>query len=447
MGRIIACILAGCALGLFACGRQSSTESTGPSKILIIGVDGGEWRILDPLIDSGRTPTIKALVENGAKGSLRTLEPCVSPAIWTTVATGKLPPEHGILGFEGVPGQTMKTLPTSQMRKTKAMWNIIGEAGKKVGVVSWWATWPAETVNGFMVTDRVTYSRMEATIEKEATTRYDTYPDTLILEIGSFVQRPNDIGNDEVRRFMDLSDDEIQEHIKNTDYRMGRFLPEFKYAYQSDKSTALIGEYLLRKEMPDLFGIFFAGVDVTSHLFWHFMEPQYFQDSDISETDITRFNKVIEEEYVYADELVQRILEIIDDSYTVIVVSDHGFGATGRLPWSGGHARITPGAPIAPDGILVMKGNNIRRGVKVKDPHVSDILPTILYLMDLPIARDMPGRVLTEAIAQEYVQDHPIAYVDTYDEEGWRDGNETMISDPQRDKELLEKLRSLGYIK
>ena len=156
-----------------SCQRQELIE-TEDTKVLLIGVDGATWKIIDRLLASGELPTLQYLIDRGVRAPLTTLEPTLSPAIWTTIATGKLPDRHGILGFDGVPGLTMKTLPTSQMRKTKAVWNMVSDVEKTVGFINWWCSWPSEKVNGFIVSDRATYNRMEASIKKRSynTIRY-----------------------------------------------------------------------------------------------------------------------------------------------------------------------------------------------------------------------------------------------------------------------------------
>ncbi len=426
--------------------KNNTTLEGDFSKVLIIGIDGAEWKILDELLENGQVPTFLSLIKEGVRGPLGTIEPCLSPAIWTTIATGKLPSQHGILGFDGIPGENMTKLPISLMRKTKAIWNIISDAEKQVGMVNWWVTWPAETVNGFIVSDRVTYSRMEAAIQKESITEYDTYPNQLIKEIKKFIEKPNDIKIDVIKRFMKLSANVANELLNSSDYEMGHFFPEFKYSYQSDISTLKIGEYLLREKLPDFFGIFFSGIDTVSHLYWHFMDPEHFKNLNISLKDIYRYGSVIHNYYIFMDEAVNRIQNSIDDNYTIILVSDHGFGPTGFLPWSGGHGRITKGAPIAPDGILIMTGKNIRRGAKLKNAKVFDILPTCLYLMGLPVAMDLQGKVLKYAISKKFLRKNPVKFIETYDDKNSKKKKDVSIRDTQREEEILEKLRSLGYI-
>jgi hypothetical protein len=96
----------------------------------------------------------------------------------------------------------------------------------------------------------------------------------------------------------------------------------------------------------------------------------------------------------------------------------------------------------APEGILAIWGEGIQRG-KIEDANIFDIIPTILYLMDLPVAKDMDGKILTSAIIPGLVKKKPVEYIDTYDIEQSR-VSEPLIS--PADEEIKDKLRSLGYI-
>src|ERR1039457_5804003 len=104
-----------------------------PAPLLVVGWDGGDWKLLDPLMQRGLLPNLSALVARGRTWNLETVNPMISPLIWTTRA--RLP----ISGWS---------------RKVPAIWNVASAKGLKVGVVGWWATWPAEKVNGFFVSDR-----------------------------------------------------------------------------------------------------------------------------------------------------------------------------------------------------------------------------------------------------------------------------------------------------
>jgi hypothetical protein len=73
--------------------------STRHPRVLLIGVDGADPATLDRLIGQGRLPTFERLRREGAYGRLRSREPLLSPVIWTTIATGRTPQDHGVLDF------------------------------------------------------------------------------------------------------------------------------------------------------------------------------------------------------------------------------------------------------------------------------------------------------------------------------------------------------------
>ena len=58
-------------------------------KVLLIGWDAADWKIINPLLDAGELPALEKLINNGVIGSLATLDPPISPMLWTSIATGK----------------------------------------------------------------------------------------------------------------------------------------------------------------------------------------------------------------------------------------------------------------------------------------------------------------------------------------------------------------------
>src|SRR5262249_20595189 len=116
-------------------------------------LDGADWEIVDRLASAGRLPNLGRLKREGAWGVLRSEEPLLSPIVWTTIATGRPPADHGIIGF--LTERNGRTEPVrSDERKVRAFWNVASDLGVPVGVVGWYASWPAEPVRGFLVSDR-----------------------------------------------------------------------------------------------------------------------------------------------------------------------------------------------------------------------------------------------------------------------------------------------------
>ena len=99
-------------------------------------------------------PHLAGLLREGVHGNLATLYPTLSPMLWTSIATGKRAPKHGILGFTEITPDGAHVRPISNLgRKVKAIWNMLHQSGKRSLVVGWWPSHPAEPINGAMVSN------------------------------------------------------------------------------------------------------------------------------------------------------------------------------------------------------------------------------------------------------------------------------------------------------
>ena len=100
-------------------------------------------------------PTLASLMSAGVSGNLATIQPVLSPMLWNSIATGKRADKHGICGFvEPKPDGSGVRPVTSTSRQCKALWNILSQEGLRSNVVSWYASHPAEPIDGAVVTDR-----------------------------------------------------------------------------------------------------------------------------------------------------------------------------------------------------------------------------------------------------------------------------------------------------
>src|ERR1044072_8586297 len=124
------------------------------NKVLLIGWGAADWKIISPLVDSGQMPALKKLIEGGVIGNIATLDPPLSPMLWTSIATGVTADKHGILGFAEPDPATGKIRPVSvTSRKVKAVWNILMQNGFKTHCVGWWPGHPAEPLNVISVSN------------------------------------------------------------------------------------------------------------------------------------------------------------------------------------------------------------------------------------------------------------------------------------------------------
>jgi predicted AlkP superfamily phosphohydrolase/phosphomutase len=424
LGAAVALLAGGCAGG--------GERETGVGKVVILGVDGMDWRIIDPLIEQGELPNIAALIDRGARADFRSLEPEMkSPIIWTTIATGKGPQKHGITDF--LAGSDAKPLYNSNGWLARPVWDILSEKGYTVGVINWMVTWPAQPVNGYMVTDRVVYRPEDGAAEQERV----AYPEGLAEEIAPYACPVSTVTDDEIAPL--VNGDEWRE---GTRADLNGAVEAIKSIYGNDETVRHVAEHLLEsREQPDLFAVYLNGVDASSHFFWGPMDPSTV-DIQMSPELISTCKDVIPRYYERMDGIIGELLGMIDENSTIILCSDHGFRGPYRSP-QGLKLGIWMHRPV---GVLVAAGPGIRAGARPRDASVFDVTPTILALLGEPVGRDMDGFVLGDLIAGPGQGDGSVAYVETYENTSYapRDG-ETPVESAV-DDEIKERLRSLGYI-
>jgi len=404
------------------------------NKVLLLAVDGTSWNVLDPLLESGELPHIAALIAGGTHGRLKSLKVMKSPVIWTTMLTGCMPEKHGITDFliEGKP-------PRSYQRKTPALWNMLGEA-KSSASIGFWATWPPEPVNGFMISDYVGMrSEEDETEEFRRMAESLTHPPGLMEEIA----REGDLRDKQVciGEFYDkftrgpVSEEEGRELF-------GSWLDTYALIYQQDIMFKDIARYLVARYHPDLTGVYFRGIDSVQHLFWAYREPERFEA--IPPAAVERYGDIIDNYYRLQDEWIGELCALVDRDTTVILVSDHGFKAKPLERYrkdrdslwyhlSGDHDTY---------GVIIMSGPPIKKGCTLLEARVEDIAPTVLYLMGFPVSDDMDGKVLTSAFTPSYKYSHPLYTIAQYPRER-REAQEAVGS---LDDDARKRLKALGYI-
>ncbi|MBU1185434.1 MAG: alkaline phosphatase family protein, partial [Acidobacteria bacterium] len=143
VAMILAVVLAGM-------GCRSNTDNK--RDLIFVGIDALDWELMTPLLEQNLLPQFQRLIRMGASAKVNTNAEGGSAVYWTSIATGRHADKHGIHGFVTTDPSSGQLVPyTSDMRKSKAFWNILGDAGLAVGIVGWYISWPAEPVNGFMV--------------------------------------------------------------------------------------------------------------------------------------------------------------------------------------------------------------------------------------------------------------------------------------------------------
>lgn len=420
---------------------RGEAEATEAPRVVLIGVDGLDWERVDAMITDGELPNIARLRERGASGVLRSIPPFRSPSVWTSMATGKTEEKHGISGFLVERGQTKDATPTSgNMRKARAFWEILSAAERSVGVVAWLVTWPAERVDGYMVSPN---------INRLLTWRDDSEDSGEVSERLAMAVHPPELTEVVVSRRVtpdDVSGGRMKELIATEKYleepNAALEFSNLEATYASDLTTLAIAETLAALMPTDVRAVYIRGLDINCHAMWRYMDPSSWPRGNPPEMEET-FRTVIPGYYAVADSMVGVIMDGESDDTVFILCSDHGFA--GHRGYDGFEGDVAIGIDMhREDGILMMAGPGIRRGESITGASVLDITPTLLAAVGLPAARDMDGRVLTEAFTEEFLSEHPVTMIDSY-ETGERSDGEQPIESPV-DDEIKEMLRSLGYI-
>ncbi len=410
-----------------------------PKKMLFIGLDGADWAILHPLMKSGKLPNLERLMKSGSAARLATISPSLSPIVWSSIATGKDPEKHGITDFFAIDERTGKKIPvTSNLRRARALWNILGDAGISVGIIGWWATWPAEKVNGYMVADRVAY-QLFGILSRIDSKEGKTYPQELYSELTPLIMKPEDVRWEDIERFFGPGTTPASFSGVKTE-----LLDEFKTLYASTETYKNIFFSLTGRNKNDFTAIYFEGTDTVSHLFMRYREPRI---SGVTDDEMTNFGETVDRFYQYIDGIIGEILTTVDDSWTVIVSSDHGF-KTGPVRPTSYDARIDMGRAAEwhdKYGVFIISGSDIKKGAFIEDGRITDILPTILALYGLPIGADMDGRILRGVFEDSFLDHHPLRYINSYEKEILIESESNPI-ESDIDDDIKEKLRSLGYI-
>jgi Type I phosphodiesterase / nucleotide pyrophosphatase len=376
-------------------------------RIRVLGIDGLDARMAEQMIGRGEMSHLQQLLVSGARGRLRP-EPEEVPAIvWTTIATGRGPESHGVRspGARRLAGMrtpvavpedggisrglaaatdllrlTRPQPPTALLRGAKTFWNVASDKGLRVGIVNWWATWPAEAVNGYVVSDRAFFK-----LERGEPFDRETHPPSVF---------------DRLRPLLAERDDDRAR-------RLDRF--------------HLAAALALRREQPaDVEALYLSGLDIAT--------TQRLGDSAVLDlASLDARVAAVREQYRFSDELIGRFIEDLGSGDLLVLVGDPGRHAR----------RSTP----PPEGLIVLRGPAAAT-VDLGAVSERDVAPTVLHLAGLPVSRELEGRVLEAALSSGFRAAHPVRSVASY---GRRPAAPTAES--AFDREILEELRSLGYIR
>jgi predicted AlkP superfamily phosphohydrolase/phosphomutase/Flp pilus assembly protein TadD len=373
--------------------RATRPPATGSRRAVIwIGLDGLDFEIVDRLAASGAMPSWKRIAAEGWTARLKSDYPLISPVLWTTAATGRTPDAHRVLDFQEVDPATGRKVPISGLsRAVPAVWNLASAAGRKVGVIGWWATHPAEEVDGFFVTDRVSPLLFEGSAAGAV------YPASLQDGVARTAQRESRVAAEDLAPYLDAPASDVERALgsgagmKDPVVALSRILA-------ATRTTQRVARELYDRTLPDLTAVYFEGTDEVGHVFASFTPPRV-ACASVSDADVARYSRVAETYYAAVDRILGQWMRRAEEDGAVLVVSsDHGFkwGDDRPCGFASGEA-ATAAFWHRPEGVLAAWGRGVERGAPRASASQMDLTPTVLALLDLPATTAMSGAVRVEA--------------------------------------------------
>ena len=413
--------------------ETTAHHRTKMKKVLLIGWDAADWKVINPLIERGEMPVLSRFIEEGVMGDITTLQPILSPMLWNSIATGKRADKHGILGFIEVAPKTGEVRPaTSYSRKVKALWNILSQSGLRTNVVGWFGGHPAEPINGACVSEMFPHATappgdpwplMPGTI----------FPERLNGVVGDLRIRPDEITGEMLQMFVPRA----AEIDQDKDRRLA-MLAKLQAECFSLHAAAT---YLLEHEPWDFGAVYYPSIDHFSHAFMAYHPPRM---EPVQEADFEFYKDVVNSAYRLHDLMLGRLLELAGSDATVILLSDHGFHSDHLRPRSTPRLPTGPAVWHRPLGIFCMRGAGVKRDERIYGASLLDITPTVLTLFGLPVGQDMEGRVLAETFEQPPLLNFIPSWEKVPGEGGMHTAEKEL--EPEESAALLEQFIALGYI-
>lgn len=360
-------------------------------KVLLVGWDAADWKLIRPLVARGWLPHLQKLIAGGASGNLASLRPMLSPMLWTSIATGKRPHKHGIHGFtEPRPDGDGIRAVASTSRTTKAIWNILTQQGLRSCCVNWYASHPAEPINGVNVSNRFAVTPPGPGLPwplSEGT----VHPPELREVLSQVRVRPEEMDASTLLPFIPRAARIDQDRDKR--------LLACAVILAQTATVHGAATWCLEHRPWDFAAVLYSGIDQFCHLFMEYQPPRR---AGVSQEEFDLYQGVVTSAYRFHDMMLGRLIELAGDDATILLVSDHGYQArpASRPGADNAAARTLEALALEhrPHGVCVMHGPHVNAGQTIEGASLLDVTPTVLRLFGLPAGADMDGRAWVEAL-------------------------------------------------
>ena len=393
-------------------------------RVRVIAIDGFDPRIASRLAGAGRVPAIAALLD-GARAVIRFGDTRDPARAWTTIATGQPPEVHAVHGLEtrrvaGVQGSfatdqrsgvgralgdvtdllrlTRPSVVSGSERRVKTFWEVATSAGLRTAVVNWWATWPASADAGLVVSDRATLR-----LEKGGTQDAEIAPPGVYESLRTVWPALRAEAAAHAARLRDGTE-------------MGALL---RRSAELDALQIAITKQVAGPNV-DLVCTYLPGLDLVQYGLFGSSEA-----ASASPASVAGRLAALDEYYVLLDALLGPAVGVSDDDLLILITSP---------------GRVTEPGP----GLLLAHGAATDARLLDDDAQPTDVMPTILQALGVPLSRELAGRPLVELFGADFARRYPVRQVSTY---GVPSAPRAERRGEPLDQEMIDRLRSLGYVR
>lgn len=383
-------------------------------RVVMVLLDGASLDLISLAVAEGHLPNFGRFIDAGAVMHVATLRPTQPAPVWTAVATGKLPPKNGVRSaarYRFSPGElSLSLLPdlcfahalvrfgfleeepyASGALRARPIWNLLSDLGIPVGVIGWPLTHPVPALRGFAVSDRF-HRRSEAFEPADRIGVFPAEAAATVLQAARSVPANAALpGGDPVLAAIDE-------------------------VLQADLALDRIASALAQERPVQVLAVRFQSLDAAGHHLLRYAMPEAF--GDVSEEERRQYGRLLERYYGEVDHILGRMLGQLGSQDLLMVVSGFGMGplTLGKrlLERLLGDPRLAGTHEAAPDGFVLAYGPAVAPGRRPRGS-LTDVLPTVLYFLGLPVARDMDGHARTDLFTPAFTTGRPITFIPTYE--------------------------------
>jgi predicted AlkP superfamily phosphohydrolase/phosphomutase len=307
-------------------------------RTLLIGLDGATFDVLDPLMREGVMPCLRRLTETGARSTLYSTVPALTPPAWTSLVTGRSPGAHGVFDFfrKNTADSLYFGFLTSRDVESPTIWSLASDAGLRSTILNFPLTFPPPRILGHIIPGgfmpwrqlRLGCHPSELFDELRALPRFN--PRELALDMSEEAKAIEGCAEEEYEPWIDM-------HIRR------------------ERQWVDIAAYLANKEPSQFTAVLFDGVDKIQHLCWRFIDPR--MTSALGSDWEHRVSAKCREYFSELDRRIEELVGLVENQASIVVASDHGFGPQvrtlfvnawlrqeGHLAWQSGKTPSSVGA-------------------------------------------------------------------------------------------------------